>query len=379
MKKLLPLALCLVLLLCACARAESLTGKAKGYGGDITVAVTRDGGKIVSISFEEENETPEIGGKALDTMAQEILAKGSTDVDIVSGATITSKAVIAAVNNALDPAKYPYGGAAAASPAAAANADTYLGFGISTAGRIGPGEDAEGVPVYSINEVFASALFDKEGRVLGLYVDQLEVATPNYDGAGMPVFSGFPGQGGYNWDKEHNGTIAGKTPDTEENYQKEIEGWKTKRQRGDTYKMTSGTWASEMDTYQRIFVGKTVAEIETWVKTYCSDTNNKPLVAGSDKAEDAAKYDKLSDADKQMLADVTSSATMSLNDAHGNIVAAIRSAYDNRVPVAATAEAAPGKAAASPAATAAAPKATAGATPAAESGASPAASAAAGK
>ncbi len=330
MKRLLPLALCLLLFLSACASAEALNGKAKGYGGDISLAVTRDGDKIVSISVLEQSETPEIGGAAINTMITSILSKNSTDVDIVSGATVTSKAVIAAVNNALDPAKYPYASDAAASPAPM-TAETYLGFGLNTTGRVGPGQDAENVPIYSINEVFATAVFDKDGRILDLYVDQLEVATPNYDGAGMPIFSGFPGQGGYNWDKAHNGKIEGKTPDTEENYQAEIGAWKTKRQRGDTYRMTSGTWAQEMDAFQKLFIGKTVDEIEAWVKSFCSDRNNRPLKAASDDPDDAAKYAKLSDADKQMLADVTTTATMSLNDAHGNIVAAIRNAYDNRV------------------------------------------------
>ncbi len=330
MKRLLPIALCLLLFLSACASAEALNGKAKGYGGDISLAVTRDGDKLVSISVLEQNETPDIGGAAIDTVIKDILSQNSTDVDIVSGATITSNAIIAAVNNALDPAKYPYKSEAATSPAPIA-AETFLGFGLNTSGRIGPGQDAENVSVYSLNEVFVTAVFDKDGRILDLYVDQLEVATPNYDGAGMPVFSGFPGQGGYNWDKEHNGTIVGKTPDTEENFHAEIAAWKTKRQRGDTYKMTSGTWASEMDAYQKLFIGKTVDEIDAWVKSFCSDRNNRPLKAGSDDPDDAAKYAKLSDLDKEMLADVTTTATMSLNDAHGDILAAIRNAYDNRM------------------------------------------------
>ena len=34
-----------------------------------------------------------------------------------------------------------------------------------------------------------------------------------------------------------------------------------------------------------------------------------------------------------MLADVTSSATMSLNDSHGDILSAIKDAYENRIDV----------------------------------------------
>ncbi|MGB7594798.1 MAG: hypothetical protein WBL80_04480, partial [Erysipelotrichaceae bacterium] len=74
----------------------------------------------------------------------------------------------------------------------------YQGFGVVNTGRKGPGVDDKGVQVWSFNEVYADALFDKDGKILSVYVDILEVATPNYDGAGMPHFSGFPGQGGYN-------------------------------------------------------------------------------------------------------------------------------------------------------------------------------------
>lgn len=329
MRKLLPLALCLVMLLTACASAESLTGRANGYGGELTVSVRKNGDDFVSIEIVSHNETESVAGPALEQIPQEILAKNSTDVDVVAGATITSRAIIDAVNNAV-------GGGGAAAPEATAQAamgDMSLGFGLSSLGRVGPGTDNEEVPVYSFNEVYASVLFDADGRVLDLYIDQLEVATPNYDGESMPQFSGFPGQGGYNYDENHDGTVDGKTEDTEDNFLAEIAGWKTKRQRGESYQMGTGTWAQQMDAFQNVFRGKTIEEIEAWFNSYCSNVNGRPLKADSSNAEDAAKYDALSDADKSMLADVTSSATMSLNDSHGNIIQAIRNAYDNRVPV----------------------------------------------
>ena len=43
--------------------------------------------------------------------------------------------------------------------------------------------------------------------------------------------------------------------------------------------------------------------------------------------------DALTDEEKAMLADVTSAATMSLNDSHGNIVAAIVKSAANKVDV----------------------------------------------
>ncbi|MGM0397245.1 MAG: hypothetical protein ACQEP4_09365 [Bacillota bacterium] len=51
---------------------------------------------------------------------------------------------------------------------------------------------------------------------------------------------------------------------------------------------------------------------------------------GSDDAEDKAKYNALADDEKAMLADVTSAATMSLNDSHGDIIAAIKASFENK-------------------------------------------------
>jgi hypothetical protein len=207
----------------------------------------------------------------------------------------------------------------------------YQGFGISNSDRKGPGADETGTQVWSFNQVYADVLFDKAGKILSVYVDQLEVATPNYDGAGMPHFSGFPGQGGYNNDPAHDGKIVGKTLDTPANFTAEVTGWLTKRARGADYKMTVGTWSSQMDRFQKVFVGKTVAEVEAWFAKYTSPVNGRPLKDGSTNPAEKTKYDALTKEDKAMLADVTTTATMSLNDAHGNIIAALKSAYDNKV------------------------------------------------
>lgn len=207
----------------------------------------------------------------------------------------------------------------------------YQGFGLNNTPRIGPGADDTKVPVYSINQVFANVFFDESGKIVDLYVDQLEYATPNYDGDGMPHFSGFPGQGGYNLDENHDGKVDGKTSDTEENFTAEVGSWVTKRDRGESYVMGTGTWAKQMDAFQELFIGKTVAEVEDWFAKYTSDVNGRPLKDGSSNEQDKAKYDALSADEKAMLADVTSSATMSLNDSHGNIVAAIKASFDKKV------------------------------------------------
>lgn len=221
--------------------------------------------------------------------------------------------------------------ATSATPDSSNGSKVYQGFGISNTPRLGPGKDNEGVQVYSINQVFANVLFDEEGKILSIYVDQLEIATPNYAGEGMPHFSGFPGQGGYNNDLDHDGNVDGKTSDTEENFNAEILSWTTKRQRGDSYPLNTGTWSQQMDKYQEVFVGKTIEEVEQWFNKYTSNLNGRPLKDGSDKPVDKSKYEALSDEEKAMLADVVSSATMSLRDGHGNIIQAIKNAYENRV------------------------------------------------
>ncbi len=81
--------------------AETLTGTAEGYGGAVNVTLTREGGKITACTIEGKDETAEIGGKALPDLEQQVVAKGGYDIDGVSGATVTTKAVKKAVAAAL--------------------------------------------------------------------------------------------------------------------------------------------------------------------------------------------------------------------------------------------------------------------------------------
>ena len=318
------------------AAGGPLTGTANGFGGPITVSVTMDGDKITAVEIVSNSETPEIAGTALEQIPAAIVAANSPDVDIVSGATYTSNGIINAVKNAL-----AGGGSSEPEPEATPRptqeaqvaAEAYQGFGLSNTVRMGPGSDDTGTPVYSINQVFANTLFDGEGKILAIYVDQLEYATPNYDGAEMPHFSGWPGQGGYNNDSNHDAVVDGTTPDTEEQFTEEVAGWATKRDRGETYVMGTGTWSEQMDAFQQLFVGKTVDEVEEWFAKYCSDANGRPLKESSSGEGDAEKYAALTDEEKAMLADITSSATMSLNDSHGDILSAIRASFENMVNV----------------------------------------------
>jgi len=334
MRKILALVLCVMMVLPISAVAEELTGQAKGFGGVVTVTVTREGNDITSVVVDAPNETPAIAKAAIDTIPAKIVETDSADVDVVAGATRTSNGIINAVKNALDPVNFPFEEEvkAEAAPAVVEASEAYIGLGVHNMGRLGPGADDQGVGVYSFNEVVAAVVFDAEGRILLAKVDQLEIATPNYDGATMPHLSGFPGAT-YNNDADHDAVVDGVIEVTEASFMAEVESWQSKRERGEGYVMGTGNWSQQMDTFEKVFVGKTVEEVEAWFAAYCSDRNGRPLKAGSTNEQDAAKYDALSDADKAMLADVTSSATMSLNDGHGNILGALKKAYENRVPL----------------------------------------------
>ena len=77
------------------------TGSAKGNGGDVTVTLTLENGVITDVQAEGDKETPGIGTKAIDTLPGEMVEGNTVNVDTVSGATITSEAIIKAASNAL--------------------------------------------------------------------------------------------------------------------------------------------------------------------------------------------------------------------------------------------------------------------------------------
>ncbi|MBQ0001482.1 MAG: FMN-binding protein, partial [Clostridiales bacterium] len=81
-----------------------------GFGGDVTVTITvDDAGKITAATVEGPSETPEIGGKAVDTLAEQIVAAQSAEIDGVAGASLTSAAAKSAAAKAIEMSK---GGAA---------------------------------------------------------------------------------------------------------------------------------------------------------------------------------------------------------------------------------------------------------------------------
>ena len=67
----------------------------------MAVTVTVTGGKVTNVAIDASGETPELGGAAAETLADELTKAGSTaGVDAVSGATISSTGVVTALGNA---------------------------------------------------------------------------------------------------------------------------------------------------------------------------------------------------------------------------------------------------------------------------------------
>ena len=82
------------------------TAEGKGIGGKVPVTVTVEGGKVAEVTVGDNSETQGIGSKAIEQLPAKIVEAGGTEgVDAVSGATVTSKAIFTAVDEALEQAK----------------------------------------------------------------------------------------------------------------------------------------------------------------------------------------------------------------------------------------------------------------------------------
>ena len=77
------------------------TASAKGMNGDVPVTVTVENGNITDVTIGENSETSGIGTNAIDQLPGAIVKANTPDVDVVTGATITSEAIIKAVKIAL--------------------------------------------------------------------------------------------------------------------------------------------------------------------------------------------------------------------------------------------------------------------------------------
>ncbi len=86
----------------AAVEGNTATGTADGFGGEVSVTLTVEDGKITECTIVGEKETPAVGGAAIPELTQQILDANSAEIDGVTGATITSTAVKSAAGAALE-------------------------------------------------------------------------------------------------------------------------------------------------------------------------------------------------------------------------------------------------------------------------------------
>lgn len=80
------------------------SGSASGFAGTLQVNVQISNDIITSITITSHNDTPGFADRAIEEIPSKIISSQSTNVDVVSGATYTSKGIINAVNDALSKA-----------------------------------------------------------------------------------------------------------------------------------------------------------------------------------------------------------------------------------------------------------------------------------
>ena len=102
MKKIVSLVLCLALALClGAASAETYSASARGFAGDITVALTIEGDRLTDVSVDGPDETVGVGMTAVEEMPGRMLQANSVEVDGITGATVSSAAILKAAAEAL--------------------------------------------------------------------------------------------------------------------------------------------------------------------------------------------------------------------------------------------------------------------------------------
>ena len=109
----------------------TFTGDAIGQGGEeqpVTVSLTFEDNVIKNVEIEGPGETEGIGSKAIEAFPDLMVANNTINVDAISGATITSNAILEAAAEALESAGLnpaDYAAAAAAAAGEVETADSY--------------------------------------------------------------------------------------------------------------------------------------------------------------------------------------------------------------------------------------------------------------
>lgn len=151
--------------------------EAQGFGGAVTASVTVDEVYITELKLTGEGETPEIGGAALGTLQSEILKQQTTEIDGVSGATITSDAVKEAVGKALK---------AAMGEEVAEEEETTAPAAVVTEGTFVPGTYS--AEVRGMKAMTITTTFDQDS------ITDIQVDHEETEGIGAPVVDSMKAQ-----------------------------------------------------------------------------------------------------------------------------------------------------------------------------------------
>lgn len=81
--------------------AGALTGTAEGHNGPVTVSVEMDGDTITAVEILEHEESPGYSDQAISDIPPAIVEANSTDIEVISGASVSSNAIMEAVDNAI--------------------------------------------------------------------------------------------------------------------------------------------------------------------------------------------------------------------------------------------------------------------------------------
>lgn len=82
----------------------AFSASAQGYGGPVAVTLHIDGAQLLGIEVEGDLETQGVGSRAVRLLPHRMMAAGTVDVDAISGATVTSAAILFAASEALEQA-----------------------------------------------------------------------------------------------------------------------------------------------------------------------------------------------------------------------------------------------------------------------------------
>jgi len=172
-------------------------GSAKGFASDVKVQLTKDAsGAITGLAIESSGETAGFGTRCMEdpTFAEQFVGKTAPfaigeNIDALAGATVTSTAVVNAVNAAVEapanPDAVPFGSGAAEEPAVEASAEP-LPEGAKSA-------SAKGL----LSDVKVTATFNADGTIATLTVDASgeteAIAKPCTEDAFLAQFIGKAG------------------------------------------------------------------------------------------------------------------------------------------------------------------------------------------